>query len=183
MKGKWFFYCIALTTLVFVIGCKPVSEKSTTEANTADESVNAARDFAKAAANDGMLEIRLAEIAMDRSENPEIDSLALMIKTDHQKANDELHSLALNKRWILPATMMAEQEQKVQEIKNTADAQFDKTYLQTMVTAHKGAIAKFEEYAADGHDAELVAWVKKTLPVLQKHLDHSQTLLNSTASR
>jgi len=49
-----------------------------------------------------------------------------------------------------------------------------------MVDDHKEDVSKFQDEANKGNDAEVKAFAAKTLPVLQKHLDHIQKIQDAT---
>jgi putative membrane protein len=47
--------------------------------------------------------------------------------------------------------------------------EFDKGWLKEMMGLHDETIEKFEKRMEDTNDAELKAYISKTLPVLRKH--------------
>jgi putative membrane protein len=152
-----------------------------------DESYNPdmkeAEDFAKEAVSGSMMEVQMADIAINRSENTEIDQLAQAIKMDHQSAWNELKSMAMDKNWMLPVTLTGKHQQKVDKLQNTGTEKFDEEYLELVVSTHENAIDEFEKCANKNHDPELTAWVYNTLPLLHQHRAESKALLTRTASR
>ncbi len=113
------------------------------------------RQFAMEAASDGMMEVRMGEIAMRKAKNQAVRDLAEVIRKDHQLANDKLKEIADNNNWDLPSDMMEKHQQMVEELENATEANFDRQYLQMMVKGHQKAIAKFEETSnGDGKQAQ-----------------------------
>jgi putative membrane protein len=55
--------------------------------------------------------------------------------------------------------------------------EFDKAFVDYMLLNHQKDIAEFEEKAGEG-DRQVSQLAKKTLPMLQKHLQLAQTLSN-----
>src|SRR6476620_6494216 len=59
-------------------------------------------DFVNDAAQGGMAEVQLGQLALKNSQNPEIKKFAQMMVDDHGKANAELKTLAGKKNYTLP---------------------------------------------------------------------------------
>ena len=104
-------------------------------------------NFVKEAASDGMMEIKMAEIAMSKSNNQKVKDLAQIIKNDHQAANDKLKQIAGDNGWDFPTEMMDQNQDKVDKLQKTSANDFDKQYADMMVKGHKDAIDKFENAA------------------------------------
>lgn len=190
MKRRVPFFATLLFSLMIAISCGNQADndrnrdenlgddQTQREENREQEEV---REFVNEAASDGIMEIRMAEIAMQKSQNADIDQLAQTIKADHEKASAELKSIAANKNWSVPVMMMDKHQQKVEKLMETDIDKFDEEYLETMVSAHKDAIDRFEKCAEKNHDAQVTMWVNNTLPILRQHLQQSETLLDKTA--
>ncbi|HEY0724783.1 MAG TPA: DUF4142 domain-containing protein [Pyrinomonadaceae bacterium] len=58
--------------------------------------------------------------------------------------------------------------------KNGTD--FDQSYDQVQLKAHRDAVALFEAYAKGGDNAELKGWAGQTLPHLKEHLSMAEKL-------
>jgi putative membrane protein len=63
-----------------------------------------AQHFAWEAAVGGLKEIRLSQVALDRTQNPKVKDLANRMIQDHSKANQDLTALAETKGIALPST-------------------------------------------------------------------------------
>src|SRR5687768_7581725 len=68
--------------------------------------------FAVDAANGGMAEVQLGEMAQTKGSCTQVKDYGKMMVTDHTKANDELKALAASKNITLPADV-SEDKQKV----------------------------------------------------------------------
>lgn len=60
-------------------------------------------EFAVNAANGGMAEVALGDLAQQKASNAEVKSFAATMVKDHSKANEELKALAAAKNITLPA--------------------------------------------------------------------------------
>jgi putative membrane protein len=124
--------------------------------------------FVKKAALDGMTEVELGKVALEKSQNAEVRRFAQRMVTDHGKANAELASIAKTKGIEPPKKLDADHESMVQELKGKSGAEFDAAYSHHMSMDHSKAIALFED-AARTTDADVAGFAKKTLPTLKEH--------------
>lgn len=146
---------------------------ATTETDTskADD-----RDFVMDAASGGLMEVELGKLAQSNAASAQVKEFGKMMVTDHSKANTELKAVASKKNLTVPAAPMEKQQKHIDELKTKKGADFDKAYVDMMVDDHKEDISKFQDEANKGNDADVKAFASKTLPVLQKHLDHIQKI-------
>jgi len=126
--------------------------------------------FAVEAANGGMSEVELGKLAQMKATNAKVKEFAEMMVMDHSKANDELKALAKTKNITLPDSVNSESKDTAKKLTEKSGADFDKAYVSAMVDDHKKDVAKFEDASKNLKDADLKAFVDKTLPVLKGHL-------------
>jgi putative membrane protein len=58
-------------------------------------------------------------------------------------------------------------------------AEFDRAYMEEMVSGHKQAIALFRREADHGADPDIKAFASRTLPTIQHHLQLAEDTLNA----
>lgn len=131
--------------------------------------------FIKAAAEGGLAEVELAKLAMSKASRDDVKALAQQIQQDHEKANADLKDLASSKEVTLPMEMSASQKATVDRLGKLSGAAFDKAYVDDMVKDHQHDIADFKKHEKDA-DADVSAFVSKTLPTLQSHLTKAETV-------
>jgi putative membrane protein len=137
-------------------------------AAAAEDTAPAADVFVTKAAQDGMTEVELGKLALDKSQNAEVRSFAQRMVTDHGKANRELAALAKTKGIDAPKSLDAEHQAVVADFKAKDGAAFDTDYSSHMSMDHSKAISLFEaESKAD--DPDLSKFAKNTLPTLKEH--------------
>ena len=135
-------------------------------------------DFMVKAADGGMEEVEMGRAANGKATNARVKNFGQMMVDDHSKANDELKSLASQKNVTLPATMASDHQKDMDDLnKKTKD--YDKSYMKMMVDDHQKDISEFEKASKNTKDADVKAWVDKTLPVLRKHLDSAKAINKS----
>ncbi|RYF79086.1 MAG: DUF4142 domain-containing protein, partial [Chitinophagaceae bacterium] len=132
--------------------------------------------FAVDAANGGMAEVALSNLAFQNATNAQVKSFADMMIADHGKANEDLTHLAVAKQITLPAAPGEPEQKTAADLGQKTGADFDKTYVDIMVKDHDKTVALFEDASKNLVDAELKAFVNKTLPTLKAHQAHAHEL-------
>jgi len=136
--------------------------------------------FVTQASSAGLSEIALGKMADARSGNVSIKQFGAMMVRDHGAANTELATIAESKGFTIPDSVSAEQDQRESSFESLLPAEFDRKYLDAMVSDHLQAIALFQQQSDAGADPELRAFAARTLPTLQNHLQTAKTLQAST---
>jgi len=135
------------------------------------------RQFMQMAAKDGMKEVHMGQMAVDKSQNAEVKKLGSKIVADHTKANNQLMAIAQKKG------MKLDTSHKMDKMSKKDMENFDQAWLGMMVTDHQKDIAAYDKQAKMGADPELKSYAGKTLPVLKKHLAMVQAAQKKMASR
>lgn len=132
--------------------------------------------FVTEAANGGMAEVELGQLAQQKAQHADVKAFGEMMIKDHSKANDELTTLARGKNITVPATIGAEQQKVKDDLAKKTGREFDKAYIDEMVEDHEKDVKLFEDASKNLKDSELKAFVDKTLPTLRTHLEHSKAV-------
>ena len=148
----------------------PATTASTTGSDT---------EFVNTVAMDGMAEVELGRLAVQKAKSPEVKQFAQRMVADHSKANVELKQLASNKNVTLPAEPNAQQKADKDRLAKLSGAEFDREYMTMMTAGHDKAVAAFEDEARNGKEVDVKAWSNKTLPTLREH----QTLAKQIAAK
>jgi putative membrane protein len=179
---KRIFRLLTLVSLVSMLACneakrdsenedsKEVAEEANDE-KFEDNDLEKDADFVAntVAANYG--EITFAQLANERSSDPEVKKIATMLVTDHTKTLNELKSLAQAKAITVPVEADDEAQRKTERFSDEAGKDFDKKWCKEMIDRHEESINKFEKRLDKTEDPELKAWITKTLPHLRMHLE------------
>ena len=124
--------------------------------------------FVSKAAQDGMTEVQLGKVALDKSKDAKVREFAQRMVTDHGKANKELESIAKQKGINPPKSLDAEHQDMVKKLESQSGEAFDVEYSRHMNMDHSKAIELFEA-TSKSSDADLANFAKKTLPTLKEH--------------
>ncbi len=158
----------------------PTGAKSTAKTKTSS-SMMSDSEFAKAAAEGGMAEVKFGELAEDKASNKAVKDLGQRMVDDHTKADDNLKTAASNDHLTLPGQMNAKDQAAYARLSQLSGAAFDRAYARDMVRDHEADIAAFRHEANDGKDAALKSFAAQTLPTLEDHLKQARQTLQTAA--
>ncbi|MCD6011673.1 MAG: outer membrane protein-like protein [Flavipsychrobacter sp.] len=133
-------------------------------------------EFAVNAAGGGLMEVELGNYAAANASSPRVKDFGRSMAADHSKANDELKSAAAAKNITLPAAPPDDKQKMINDLKEKKGAEFDKAYIDMMVSDHKEDLDLFKKQADNGKDADLKAWAAGKVPVLEHHLQMAEEL-------
>jgi putative membrane protein len=150
-----------------------------TSATAADKSTVSSADklFAMKAAQGGMTEVQLGQLAADKGASQDVKDFGSKMVTDHGKANEELKTIATAKGLTLPDKLDDKHQAMVDKMSKMSGTEFDKAYVPAMVKAHKADDALFSKEAKSGDDADLKAFADKSdTDVIKMHLQMIQDI-------
>lgn len=135
--------------------------------------------FIKNAAEGGLAEVELGQLAQQKATNPAVKEFGAMMVTDHTAANDKLKTVAAAKQVSLPDSPSLMQKASKRKLEMMSGDSFDKSYVKGMIEDHKADIKEFQKEATDGKDPEVKAFAVATLPTLKMHLQKIQTIASA----
>lgn len=139
-----------------------------------DSDVKKDADFAVDAADAGMFEVMLGEVAAANAVTPEVKKLGQTMVAEHTKANEELKALAATKNITLPVGLSDKRQKKYDDISSKKGRDFDKAYADAMESGHKDVIDLFKKEADKGEDADIKGWAGGKISTLEHHLAMSE---------
>jgi putative membrane protein len=177
-KHIWNTLLIAILLTSFSCGNKKDDSKEVAEDQNEekfdDSKIEKDTEFAVAAADGGMLEVQLGELAQTNGASAGVKEFGKTMADEHGKANAELKALAASKNITLPGALSDKCQKKYNDLVEKKGADFDKDYIDLMVSDHKDDIDKFEKEADKGNDADVKTWASGKLPTLRHHLEMAQ---------
>ena len=137
------------------------------------------KQFATKAAEGGMLEVKLSQLAQQKTQDPQIKSLAQQLEQDHTQANQQLMAIAKPKNIDLPNDLKGEASECYQAFQKLDGKDFDNAYLLHNVKDHLKDIMMFQKESEKGTDQEIKQWASQTLPHLREHAAHINKVAQS----
>lgn len=132
--------------------------------------------FAMNAAQGGMAEVRLGQLAVEKASNPGVKAFGQKMVDDHSKANDSLKSAIASGTVTLPTGMSPQDQAEYNKLSQLSGPAFDKAYVKDMIKDHEEDIKAFQKEANRGKDPQLKSFASATLPTLQSHLDSIKSI-------
>ncbi len=155
----------------------PAAASTPSQRSVTGGSAQDPRVFMRKAAQDGMTEVKLAALAMQKSQSGPVRKFAGDMQRDHAQANSELQSLASREKVTLSDQLDSGHQAEIAALSARSGADFDRAYSAHMVKAHEQAIALFKQ-AERSSDDNVAEFAHKTLPTLEHH----QSMANELAS-
>jgi putative membrane protein len=134
-----------------------------------DEIAQEDLDFATAAAQGGLKEVGLGELAEQQAATPAVQRFGERMVEDHSRSNEQLMQIMAGKGIELPQEMPKEAQELHDELQQKSGAAFDQAYMAEMLRDHEADIEDFQEYAETGQDRDLRGFAEQTLPILEQH--------------
>lgn len=131
--------------------------------------------FAMKAAQGGMAEVKLGQLAVDKASNPDVKAFGQRMIDDHTKANDQLKSICSAENMTPPTDIGAKDQATYDKLSKLSGPAFDKAYMKDMVKDHEIDIKEFQKEANSGKDPQLKQFAQTTLPTLQSHLSDAKS--------
>jgi putative membrane protein len=128
-------------------------------------------EFARKAAEGGLKEVRLGELAQQQAESEEVQQFGQRMVEDHGQVNEQLKQIAEQKGIELPQELPDEAQQLHDELQQNSGAEFDQAYMDEMVSDHEEDVEAFEDYVESAQDPDLRTFAEQTLPTLREHLE------------
>lgn len=143
---------------------------------------SADKHFMDKAAQGGMAEVELGQLAEQNGNSQEVKDFGKRMVDDHSKANDQLKQLASQKGVGLPTDLDAKDQTTKGRLSKLQGDAFDKAYMKDMVMDHKKDVAEFKHESMAAHDPDLKNWAGQTLPTLESHLQEAEKIAPQVSS-
>jgi putative membrane protein len=134
------------------------------------------QDFILAAAQGGMTEVKLGELAAQNGVRADVKEFGQLMVKDHSAINANLKTLAAQKGVTLPDSLDAKHQKMVDKLTALSGSTFDKVYIASMIKDHKMDAKEFKAESAATKDTDIKSFVDKSLPVVESHLDHIKAM-------
>ena len=131
---------------------------------------DADQQFILAAAQGGMTEVKLGELAAQKAVRDDVKEFGRMMVKDHTAINGDLIALAARKNVTLPDSLDAKHQAIVEKMTALTGSEFDHAYIDAMIRDHKMDAKAFKAESAETEDTDVKSFVDKSIPVIDEHL-------------
>jgi predicted outer membrane protein len=126
--------------------------------------------FLAQALQDTMAEIRISELALEKSSNDKVKAFAQTMIDEHRQLERELEQLAKKKKLDLQKELRGEHETATKTLSKLHGEKFDKAFVEQNVKDHDNAIKVFKHYASAAADADVKEFARQGEKMLTRHL-------------
>ena len=132
------------------------------------------KEFMMSAAHSDQNEIQQSKMALAKGVTGMAKEMANMMIADHSKSTADLKKIAAKKGITLPTDMDADHKAMKPAMEKLSGKAFEQKYMAQMVADHQKTANTMMAHEKMAKDADLKAFIGKTLPVVQKHLGMAQ---------
>jgi putative membrane protein len=173
-------FAIALACALFAM--PSVAQQDAPPTKTSPSLVKTDASFMKQAADGGMAEIALGNLAVSKASSDDVKKFGQRMVDDHSKANDQLKQLAEQKHVTLPDKPSKSHQATEAKLSGLSGDSFDRAYMAEMLKDHKKDVADFKKASRSAADPEVKNFAASTLPTLQDHLKQAQSITSAQGS-
>lgn len=129
------------------------------------------RNFMMTAAQGGMAEVQMAQLALQKSSNQKVRDFAQMMVKDHSDLNAKLMPMATQMGVSLPTRMSAADQSALSRLSRQSGSSFDRSYLASQKAAHSKTLALFQDAGAQADDVNLRNFFAQNAATISTHLE------------
>lgn len=126
--------------------------------------------FMESAAHSDQNEIQQSKMALAKGVTGMAKEMANKMIADHAKSTADLKIIAAKKGVTLPTDMDADHKAMAPAMEKLSGKAFEQKYMAQMVSDHQKTANTMMAHEKMTKDADLKAFIGKTLPVVQQHL-------------
>ncbi len=145
------------------------SDKTSDTAKPAMSQHQKDKMFVRKAAEGGLMEVQLGQLAVDKATDPEVKAFGQKMVTDHSALNESMKPIAERMAVKVPDHLNAKDQATYDKMKAKSGADFDKAYVKDMVMDHHQDLREFGNEAKTVKDPELKAAVEHGHDVIKEH--------------
>ena len=127
------------------------------------------KKFLAMAAQSDQNEIAMSKVAEDKATNPAVQAFAKKMVTEHTQLTESMKPFAESWGLTPPDGPDADHQKEISKLNGLSGADFDKEYMDDMVTDHAKALRAFTSEAKDTKDVKFRTAVLKGKTVVAAH--------------
>lgn len=143
--------------------------------NTSSTS-RASEEFLNSLAQDQLLEVAAAQLAVRKSANPQITQYAQQLISDHTQYSPQLLQLAEQKGTAFPTDLDRDSRTTLDQLSQLQGTAFDRAYVQQTIETNNHIINNLQQTAETIDDSAIQTFISQFLPIQQQHLQQAATL-------
>jgi putative membrane protein len=151
----------------------------TDEGNVGPFVTNTDKQYAQAMMVRGMMEIRLGQAAVEKSERADVKALAQRLIGEYLKWDDGMQKAAVKLGIPVPSDMDAKQKAEVERISALSGPAFDQAYLKEVIHLQQKALTMSNHEASNASVSGFRHYAGVVLPTIQDQIATAQRALDA----
>ena len=143
--------------------------------NTTTPSQNDRR-FVRSALEGGEAEVRLGQIAREKSNRMDVKQFGQKMIDDHTKLAERMRDVAIKEGIQTPSRMSARDKVLEAKLKKLSGTEFDRAYIRAMVKDQRDNLQSFNREATKGNDTEIKDLASQGAELIKEHLKLAEQL-------
>ncbi len=152
----------------------------TDQGNVGPFVTNTDKQYAQAMAVRGMMEIRLAQAALEKSGREDVKKLAHRMITEYLSWDAGMEKAAAKLAIAMPSEMDAKEKAEVDRISALSGPEFDRAYLKEVIKLQTKALTMSHHEASEAAVSGFRHWAGIVVPTLQDQVHEAQKALDGS---
>jgi len=156
---------------------KATDSANKAQASSSDSSLKASKSLKEDASKflvksyeSGIYEIQLSELAATNALDPDVKNLAVSLVAGHKAIDSKISAIAASANFLLPSAINADHQKSLQDLGKLTGADFDKKYINTIVSGHENAVSDYKDAYKNLSPGDTKTFAGETLPTIEDHL-------------
>ena len=147
------------------LGCAAFSFAHTARAQASDQD----KQFLTNASQGNYDEIQLAKLAEQKATNPAVKTFARRMVTDHTRLGEKMKPFATEWGITAPTGLSPDCQKEYDDLNGRSGKDFDKQYIDDMVSDHGKVLDAFNKEVKDTHDTKFKTAVEQGKSIVAAH--------------
>lgn len=149
--------------------------------STAMQLTSLDREFMRMAAHSDQFEIQSSQLALQKSNNPEVRAYAEMMIQEHTLSSQRLSAIAAQYGVALPTAPNEFQQAVIEQLSTLSDAEFDRAYMEAQANGHALTAAVYRTQVGQGAAPDVRSFAAQILPVVEQHYQVASSMVQNYA--
>jgi putative membrane protein len=177
MMKAWLIAAAGAASLMAGCATPPPDQTQAPGAPADPMAPTSAPGYMAMAASSDMFEIESSRLALQASRDGAVRQFAQMMINDHGRTTSEMMAIAQQQGLAPPPPqMMPHHAEMLERLRSAAPGGFEAAYKREQIMAHQEALNLHRTYAAQGDNEAFRAFAARTVPAIEMHYGHAQSL-------
>jgi putative membrane protein len=146
------------------------------QATTTNKYTSSEENYLKQSAQGSVLELDTAELALQKTRNPQVQQYAQRLISDHAQYNIRLMRLGRRSSSELPVTLDQQSQSELSRLDRYSGSAFDRQFVQAEADANAQDVSDANQQLKTATTPSVRTFVSDFLPTQQQHLQIAESL-------